>query len=117
MCYIIRKLGFAGRYAIYDFPEMQLLQRWYLESEGYTADFVQESQPCGLFIATTSFSETTREFRDNFPMQAQSYLFEWQEKWPGIDNREWFMNFIESSHLQWVHLQEAAPELTLSVGW
>lgn len=68
MADIVYKLGFKGKYIIYDFAEVGAIQKWYHEKLGYT-DIVHTSDVNDLFnadlcIATWSFTEMPLDLRE-----------------------------------------------------
>jgi hypothetical protein len=103
---IVERVGFRGRYLIFDLPELNALQRFYfctnsgqptatlsnvdavrteLESEGPNAR--------KLFIATWSLDETPLEMRQcwlNLLASFDAFLIAYQTKFAGIDNRAFF---------------------------
>lgn len=116
-CLIVRRLGFGGQYVLYDFPEMQLLQQWFLETEGIEAQFGQPGGRHDLFIALSSLSETPIQFRDGLQLDADSYLIEWQERYMGIDNGAWFHALFERSGMKWLDLKEQQEGLWVTAAW
>ena len=73
MCRLMHRLGYTGRYVIYDLPALALLQQWYLGQNGVEEvvsvhDF--DALPKllypdnALFIATWSLSEAPFAIRD-----------------------------------------------------
>ena len=101
MAMLCRRLGFTGRYVTQDFPELMLLQEFYLTNVGI------DDVECGgtpedidLFIALFSKSETELEYRTM--LDASNYLIGYQPKWDGWDNEEYFDRFSKSkSDLVW----------------
>jgi hypothetical protein len=89
MARVTRRLGFPGRYAIFDLPECQDLQRRYLTED--EAEWGTLERP-ELFISCYGLSETPVEGRTRFLAQCQpqatAILF--LETYEGIDNMEWF---------------------------
>ena len=72
LCYLIHKLGFMGKYQIYDLPEMALIQEYYLSNTiggGINVDWMKtfdvfNNEKVDLFIANISISEVDIELRD-----------------------------------------------------
>lgn len=100
MAVVARQAGFGGEYVIQDLPELSLLQRYYLSNVGVEAELVvdlPESRDFDLFVACFSLSEVdvdTREYiLDN--VSATTYLFAFQHVWEGLNNTEWFMEFVD----------------------
>lgn len=113
MCLLCRRLGFKGRYIIYDLPEFSLLQRYYLscydvEAEYWVAltltkpelesiikslEHTPFSKNVDLLIGLWSLSEVDDlSFRDHFLnwYPAQNYLFAYSQIWHDVNNVEWF---------------------------
>lgn len=117
-CRLIHKLGFNGRYFIFDLPELSALQRFYLKLNGVRVDCegANETTQGGvvclssldelaaslkgraidLFIANWSLSETPLELRTRFlPLvaNARAFLFGYQDSFGGVDNRQFFADW------------------------
>ncbi len=115
MCLLCRRLGFKGRYIIYDLPEFSLLQQYYLscydvEAEYWVAPtklepvirniellapFIENSfiESIDLLIGLWSLSEVDNlSFRDHFIdlYAAKNYLFAYGRIWHDINNTKWF---------------------------
>lgn len=115
MCLLCRRLGFKGRYIIYDLPEFSLLQRYYLSCHNVEAEYwAAWSKPglvvknmellipftespfiksIDLLIGLWSLSEVDDlNFRSHFLgwYSARNYLFAYGRTWHGINNAEWF---------------------------
>ncbi len=117
LCRIAHGRRFAGRYVLYDLPELCALQRYYLDSLGIsgveTVSNVAElraklEQPrCGprLFVATWSLSESPLDFRawieeviDGF----DAFLIAYQKEFLEIDNEAFFAGWQRRfSGVQW----------------
>lgn len=104
MADVFRKLGFAGSYTIFDFPELLEIQKWYhqnINSElhrnnKYTAD-VNELSSADLVIATWSLTEMPLELRDNVVsklIDTPRWLIAFSNSIFGIDNNDWIMNVL-----------------------
>lgn len=112
-----KRLGFDGFYEIFDFPELGLLQRFYLASLHDAGDldgrepgsglrFSFESCPdrlalpgpgSSLFVALWSLSEAPLEVRERFVdviTRFSHILIAFQENYDGIDNARWFENLV-----------------------
>ena len=68
MADIVHKLGFKGKYIIFDFAEVSLMQKWYHDQLGlknitYVTD-PAELEPADLTIAAWSFTEMGLELRN-----------------------------------------------------
>ena len=97
MALIVHRLGFEGLYIIQDFPEMILLQEWYLSQvldDISNIDFLDELvvYEADLLIALCSLSEVSIGIRDDF-FSSNSFrhmLILYQDNFYGIDNDEYF---------------------------
>lgn len=98
MCNLIRKMGFTGDYTIYDFQELNLLQKYYLEKEEkmektiLTDNFSVFDKKYDLLIATWSLSESPLEIRDKVINSSNNFLMASQQNFEGIDNIKYFKN-------------------------
>lgn len=97
LAYTIFDLGYMGRYAIVDFPEITKISSFYLDnhSEVYSIlDDIKEIPPKTLFIATWSLSETDLLFRENVAprLKGMDQLIVFQEDFYGINNFDFFVN-------------------------
>lgn len=104
LAHLARRMGFTGRYLIYDLPEFVLLQRYFLASVGIAVEHVGQPEPADLFVALYSLSETPTEFRRDFGprVEAGSYLLLYSSKWAEHDNLAWADGFIAArAELKW----------------
>lgn len=107
MALLCHRLGFDGKYIIYDLPEFSLLQEYYLSQFGLL-DMVSwnpKRKPKGidLFMALYSISEVPLEQRVKFMVKADSYLFLYSGQWETWNNVEWFGQLAMSTALEWRH--------------
>lgn len=91
---LVRRLGFRGQYIAFDFPEMALLQRFYLSRNGHDiTDWNDWSgqEPIDLLVGLYSLSEVEPEERVAWleAHPAASYLIRYSARWDGWDNRAW----------------------------
>ena len=126
MCRLIHKLGFNGKYIIFDLAEFSCLQSFFLKSmdlpvhslESFTStgsgilmisdrdvlrDVISncfEQSLNSLFIATWSISETSIPFREEIlglVMPFDAFLIAYQDKFGEVDNVEFFSNLKRKS--------------------
>lgn len=92
MALLCHRLGFKGRYVIYDLPEFSLLQEWYLSQFGVAAEWNPKRKPknTSLFMALYSLSEVESNLRDELIVKADSYLFLYSGQWEAWNNVAWF---------------------------
>lgn len=113
-CLVARRLGFKGKYIIYDLPEFSLLQQWYLSQAGVDGvEFITELPKENFFhrkyfdllIGLYSLSEMPFELRqdifDKFP--AFNYLLLYSQDWVDYDNKEYFQERISFDTVRWKH--------------
>jgi hypothetical protein len=107
MCLLCHRLGFKGRYVIYDLPEFSLLQEWYLSQHKLSAEWNPKRKPkdVDLFMALYSLSEVEPGLRDSLLIRAKSYLYLYSGQWEAWDNVEWFMQFAMTTSLEWQHTE------------
>ena len=127
MCRLFRNLGFAGRYIIYDFPVLSLLQRLYLSGIGMTLrrpgqdgagvvcvfsvedlrQALADVRPGGrnLFLATWSLSEAPVAVRDMVSKLLDPFchfMLAAQDTFQEVDNVAYFTHFMEQHvDVQW----------------
>lgn len=125
MAETLHRLGFKGRYIIYDLPIQSGLQRYYLARHGRTLVKPDESGPgvccvCEpdqlqpaldqlagkqLFLATWSLSESPPEVRKPFDAATRSFdaaLIGYQEQFEQVDNRPYFDKWVsDRPRLAW----------------
>lgn len=122
MALVANRLGFRGKYYIYDLPEFALLQQWYLEQHGVTnVEWVGHSaeNTVDLFIACYSLSETNYNHRD-YTLQrikAGSYLFLYSGIWEDYDNVVWFTDLDFGKTWAHEHIKHLPPESWYTWGW
>lgn len=121
MCRLIHKLGFTGKYIIFDLAEFSCLQSFFLKSIGLPVrslesfktaksgiliisdkDLLREgistrSQQAlrSLFLATWSISETSIPFREEIlgmVMASDAFLIGYQDRFGEVDNVDFFSN-------------------------
>lgn len=94
LCKIVRRLGFDGGYHIYDFPELLLVQEYYLSKVKAHAQFHSEPdfREVDLLIAISSLSEAPVHVRQEFlaKVKAKFYFIRFQKTFFDIDNMMWF---------------------------
>ena len=107
MCRLFFRLGFKGKYIIYDLPELLVLQEYFLsQTVGIqNITFVHdpnmlEKQISGnnLFIATWSLSETDFDLREKVFSILNSpkyFLIAYRGVFKGINNTEYFAKFVQ----------------------
>lgn len=120
ICRLLFRLGFRGRYVIYDLPEFSALQEYFLSQAGSMTQVVynkasdtknsaillydmkklreqfQMSSDKIAFIATWSVSETPPSLRENFfsiLSPITYFLFAYRGMFKGIDNSRYFAEF------------------------
>ncbi len=130
MCRIIHKLGFKGDYFIFDFPELNALQEFYLDLNGISVDHLTskkkqrtpDTQVCcvsdaavledvlshnkpGLFLSTWAISEAPMSIRKSLlplVVASDAYLLAFQHQFREIDNLNFFDKWSSSlSHIRW----------------
>lgn len=122
MALLCWRLGFRGKYIIYDLPEFSLLQEWFLAQEGVenVSWNPKGRATADLLIALYSLSETPMELRDNFleKVKAQSYLILYSPTWEEYQNSAYFGKLIkENINLKWHN--QTTPRQTdyYLIGW
>ncbi len=130
MCRLLHRLGFGGRYFIYDLPEFSALQRYFLRSLGLpvleagadpatpgihlltdlgklqTALAALPADFRRAFIATWSLSESQPDLRDRFLPLVENFdyfLLAFQNDFNGVDNNDYFETFERSTaeRIEW----------------
>ena len=96
---VARRLGFTGKYMILDFPEMHILQEYFLGSCDVEFDAITE-QPksgCDLYIALYSLAEIPMKDRHKFlPYYTKSILAAYGYIYDGIDNKKYFQELAKT---------------------
>lgn len=98
--WLCHALGFTGRYVIRDLPEFELLQRWWLGTQGVEAEWAQGPLPCDLFVGCYSLSEIPPEERPEMVPDSPHALLLYTEKWAYGDNAAWFRANIPGRHVR-----------------
>ena len=125
MCRLFYKLGFRGKYVIFDLPAFSLLQRYYLRTLGFpvrsAAELVQTKTGIAcvsdiqhlvplltnhlkpkhsMFIATWSLSESPINIRESIlPLTSEfeSFLIAYQDRFGEVNNTDYFDNWKETT--------------------
>jgi hypothetical protein len=123
-CRLAWRLGFRGRYVIYDFPEFSALQRYFLRAVGVPLaepenpngahcisdvdDLAAETADGDLFVALWSISETPLDFRRRILATvagAGNFLIASQPRVGEADNVAFFDQWTAAqSRVQWTKL-------------
>jgi hypothetical protein len=126
MALICNRLGFKGRYYIYDLPEFALLQQWYLGECGVdNVEWVGADAygDVDLMIACYSLSETDYAERTKMleAWPAKSYLFLYSNVFEDYDNIGYFQTLDYGLNLprRWAHshIDHLPPESWYTWGW
>lgn len=117
MCSVVHDMGFEGKYTIYDFPEVQNIQRYYLEKQGIEANFAtdpSELEKADLVIATWSLSEIPIDFRETIMeriIDSKRWLIMYQAKIFGtINNEDYFKEKFDGWDAQFIPHNETAAD-------
>jgi hypothetical protein len=93
---IVYKLGFKGKYIIYDFPEVGRIQKWYHDQLGHTnvvhTDNLDDLVDADLMIATWSLTEMPLDLRDEVVKRIKNtkrWVIAYSNLIFGIDNAKW----------------------------
>lgn len=97
MCDIIHKLGFKGKYIIFDLPEVSAMQKWYHDKLGYknityTSDISDLPVDSDLCVATWSLTEMPIDLRNNIIEQikdTKNWLVGYSTQIFNINNKDW----------------------------
>lgn len=107
MALICHRLGFRGRYIIYDLPEFSLLQQYYLSNIGipnveFEIQFSKLIEP-DLLIGLYSLNEMPLDIRETIIdlCPAKSYLLAYMPRWGGFDNMAWAMDLMQRKGYNW----------------
>jgi hypothetical protein len=128
MALLCKRMGFEGKYIIYDLPEFSLLQEYYLSQFGMLngVEWNPKRKPkdVDLFMALYSLSEVEPSERSGFIQPyAKSFLCLYSGKWEQWDNVDWFKNVlpkIAQYIKQWRHTEIShLPDKWnfYSIGW
>lgn len=102
---IANNLGFDGQYNLFDLPEMNILQEYYVSnvipgnnSTQYISHVYDLPREVDLLVAVASLSETPVDIRNQFldTVDARYYYIIFQPRFHGVDNVEYFRKFMES---------------------
>lgn len=118
MCTIINRLGFKGDYIIFDWPELSIIQKYYLSQEkvplnniNFVNDLDQakgilKNKPT-LLIATWSLSECSFDLREKILnlVKPDYILIGYQKDFAGLDNQKYFATFQEKMNdYDWISM-------------
>lgn len=129
-CYILHKYGFKGDYHLYDFPELMLLQEFYLSNtmkdisniEFYNSYDLQQIEyfDVDLFIAMASFNEAPLRVRKHIwdKVHAKRYFIVYNHIFDGINNDQYFEQLAdENPDIEWKkEVNEHKSTITFLVG-
>lgn len=108
---VASRLGFAGKHVIYDFPELHLIQQWFIskagvDAEGIEVEYIGPSQLFShtpeewffdFFLSICSLDEAPIKLRrDVLGKVNASFYFIWYTKaFDGVDNDTWVRSYFE----------------------
>jgi hypothetical protein len=104
MAVMVRRLGFKGKYTIYDIPQFSLVQRFFLDrigNPGVTIPITEWRENItdkpDMLIASYSLSETKRELREEFfdTIDPTCALIAHQDAWEREDMNAYFEQFTK----------------------
>ena len=110
MAKVIRRAGYTGKYVIYDFPELSLLQEYYLSECGIkdiecAVNLPEIETSYELMIGLWSLSEMFEPDQTRFlsSLKAKHHLFAYNDvDWQGFDSRAVLLAFphtkVPSTH-------------------
>ena len=130
ICKLFHKLGFQGKYLIFDLPHFSILQNYYLKTHDFPMLTINEFNKSRqgvlcisnkdvlkeiimkhtqtnnkMFLATWSISETPVKIRNMiFPLVSDfhSFLIAYQDKFEEVNNLDFFSNWIKTmTHVTW----------------
>lgn len=125
MARLFYKMGFNGRYVIFDVPEFAALQEFFLSSLDISIpifryptrergivilteaeDFKRQCafEKIDLFIATWSISESSLGLREIILKSVESadyWLVAYQKRFQDIDNIDYFKKYMDTSQREW----------------
>ncbi|MBV1796081.1 hypothetical protein [Siccirubricoccus sp. G192] len=137
MCRLMNRLGFTGRYVIFDQPPILALQRYYLGLHGLRADYATEGsivlcrslaevaefmQPGSALMSTWALSEMPLDLRAEIEMflhdgRSVAALLAYQKHFEGVDNAAYFQGLQERSARDWTwHQAQIDPVNAYVVG-
>jgi hypothetical protein len=110
MAWIVHRLGFTGRYIIFDLSEFGLLQQYYLSNVGVEGvEFktrLSEPLESDLLIGLFSLSEMPLKMRGDIlnACPARSYLFTYMPQWGGWDSIKWAFDLMKDKDAYLWHM-------------
>jgi hypothetical protein len=112
---LVKQLEFCGKYAIFDFPELAIIQQFYNNMKIEVMShfsllnlFLNNVSGNGLFYSTWGFSEFPLHLREKIEMEL--FLFKYccilyQHDYKTIDNSKYFNDFmIRNTDFDWVKI-------------
>lgn len=125
---VARRLGFTGRYLIYDLPEFLLLQEFFLSNNGVTVEYAtfkpdkpnakkKQRLQSDLLVGCYSLSEMDESVRDAFLAQhpAHSYLFLYSSSFEQYDNAAYFRGRLPQT-VFWEFRPAPIPQSFYAIG-
>lgn len=95
------RMGFNGKYAVYDLPVMHLIRDWYLGQLGLevlslTEEDLEHIINTTLFVSVCAIDEASIETRERFLKKifAKHYFLVFHKNWDGVNNSEWFADWL-----------------------
>lgn len=138
MCRMAQRLGFSGRYVIFDQPPILALQRYYLGLHGFEAEYGPNAKAIALcstladaaslitedtgLMSTWALSEMPLDLRSEIEVffkqkGTRSALIAYQHQFEGIDNTSYFLGFETRTSTEWRWQRvESSPTDTYLIG-
>jgi len=114
MCSVIHNSGFKGKYTIYDFPEINKIQEYYLTQQGINANLISDPsllEPADLVIATWSLSEIPIEEREPIMsriIDSKDWLVMYQDRIFGTVSNTTYFKDLFGHHPKFMNLNHTA---------
>lgn len=105
---VLGRLGFEGLHYVYDLPALHLIRDWYLDNmhvktESITKLYNTVIEDVDVFVSVCSMDEAPLETRTRVldSARANNYLFWITRMWDGIDNYNWFRDWVIGNGLRY----------------
>jgi len=120
LAYALECHGYMGRHYIYDFPELHLIRKWWLQRLGVeTTSLTEITEPyrADIFVSVHAMCEMPIKQREYIldRVSADTYLFFITNRWDGVDNNEWLINFSAKRHLDYKQIHPTHTNQSLLI--
>lgn len=109
---VLDRLGFRGLHYVYDLPAVHYIRSWYLSNFYIITESIASLEntileDVDVFVSICSMDEVGESTRETVldAVDCDNYLFWFHKHWDGVNNYDWFMNWIDSRDMSYAEIE------------